>query len=85
MTGHFNLTLIRICGVLSQSEGGDPERRHETPWARDGWGSGAGQSFFVSALRRRVRAPARPATHTRQGVFYELGLPQAFFDYSLFT
>ena len=25
--------------------GGDPERRHETPWARDGWGSGAGQSF----------------------------------------
>ena len=53
-----------IC--IYQSEGGDPERRHETPWACDGWGSGAGWSwFFVFAPPRpgptRTRDP--PATH----------------------
>ena len=57
-------SIFQIFQYNNQSEGGDPERRHETPWARDGWGSGAGRRFFFF-LRRRVRAPAGPATHPR--------------------
>ena len=36
--------LLHYCGY--QSEGGDPERRHETSWARDGGGSGTGRRFL---------------------------------------
>ena len=40
---------------------GDPERRHETPWACDGLESGTGRSFVVCfwLLRRRVRLERR--------------------------
>ena len=68
---YFDIVIYIYKIVNYQSEGGDPERRHETPWARDGRGSGTGWRFLilfgfcVFFLRRRVRAPAGPATHPR--------------------
>ena len=40
---HRNYTEIRM-------RGGGHERRHETPWACDGWGSGAGRRFLFLFL-----------------------------------
>ena len=60
--------LIRF---IVRVRGGDPERRHGTPWACDGWGSGAGRSvcyflfFFCVAASGPGQIRDSPATHQR--------------------